>query len=489
MRPACILPTAPFDPDHNYSSSLEGEAVHRAMADADAVVIRHHLQKLLSSEQMEKSEASQKLLRYLAERALRGDTPKETEIAIDVFGRNATFNSAEDSLVRVGVRALRRRLHDYYAEAGQHDEMQFVIAKGGYRLTCVPREAAPAHDEAAPAPAAESSADLASPAPAAETEVTTSAGQSPRSRWIGHKWARTWVLGATALLLVSVSINAYLWLNRPKLTVDPMTAELARTPLWSGIVDSDRPLMLVLGDGFMYTNVDPLTGRVQLIRDRGINSSEELRVFLAANPSIAQGRGQRYTSMLQKSTAIGMASVLRLVSHPGREIEVRARDDLQVDDLQKYDIIYIGALSRLGPLAGHYELQSRYRYDPQSAGIRDIVTGKSFVPEGELTGKHTEYALAARFIGPGGHRIVILTPGGRNSGMLLTVRTFTSARELADVGRRLLASHAPLPDSFEALLSVTSFGQTDVAAEVLDVHALPNAVNGAAATPDDSPEK
>ena len=200
-------------------------------------------------------------------------------------------------------------------------------------------------------------------------------------------------------------------------------------------------------------------------------------MFLAQNPSIATGRGQRYTSMLQKSTAIGMASVLRLVSRPGRQIEVRARDDLQVDDLQKYDIVYIGPLSRLGPLAGHYELQSRYRYEQHTAAIRDIVTGKSFVPEGEITVKHTEYALAARFVGPSGNHIVILTPGGRNSGMLLTVRTFTSTQGLKELEKRLRAFHDPLPDSFEALLSVTSFGQTDVAAEVIAVHTLPKAVS------------
>jgi hypothetical protein len=145
-----------------------------------------------------------------------------------------------------------------------------------------------------------------------------------------------------------------------------------------------------------------------------------------------------------------------------------------VDDLQKYDIIYIGPLSRLGPLAGHYELQSRYRYDPQSTAIHDIVTGKSYLPEGEVTVKHTEYALAARFVGPGGNHIVILTPGARNSGMLLTVRTFTSPAGLENLEKRLHAFRDPLPDSFEAILSVTSFGQTDVAAEVLDVHVLPN---------------
>jgi hypothetical protein len=58
--------------------------------------------------------------------------------------------------------------------------------------------------------------------------------------------------------------------------------------------------------------------------------------------------------------------------------------------------------------------------------------------------------------------------------MLLTVRTFTSPASLEDLEKRLRAFRDPLPDSFEALLSVTSFGQTDVAAEVLAVHVLPN---------------
>jgi ankyrin repeat protein len=62
------------------------------------------------------------------------------------------------------------------------------------------------------------------------------------------------------------------------------------------------------------------------------------------------------------------------------------------------------------------------------------------------------------------------------------VLAFPSPESLRDIGRRLPAVHKQQPDSFEALLSVTSFGQTDVAAEILDVHALPNAVNEKAGT-------
>ena len=162
------------------------------MADADSVAIRQHLQQLLSSEPMEKSEASQKLLRYLAERALRGETPKETEIAIDVFGRDASFNSAEESLVRVAVRALRRRLHDYYTGPGQHDEVRFDIPKGGYRLDlrAARGRAGTGRDRGCrhSGKRAFSSGRLS---PAAEPAL-----DKPRNTWL-----RTWAVAATALLV------------------------------------------------------------------------------------------------------------------------------------------------------------------------------------------------------------------------------------------------------------------------------------------------
>ncbi len=428
-------------------------------SESEIDLARATLQKILTSEALQKSETSQRLLRYLAERALRGETPKEVEIAIDAFGRDASFNSGEESLVRVAVRGLRRRLDDYYNGAGQGDEWRFELPKGGYRLVWSKRDPA--------APVEEPQAD-AKPAPEG-SPGTLPARVVP---WLSPG-VRAWSVLATVFLGLSLALNVYQWQTRPRFGLDPKLAPLARSSFWSGIIDSDRPLMLVLGDGFMYTNVDPTTGRVQYIRDRAINSSEELRVFLSQNPSLAQGRGQRYTSMLQKSTALGMTSVLQLVSHPGRTVEVRLPDDVQADDIRRYDIVYLGPISRLGPLAGYYETQSRYRYDPALSAIRDTETNQSFLPDGPFTEKHTEYALAARFVGPSNNHIVILTPGTRNSGMGQIIRMFTAPEWLADLQKKLDAQGQE-SSSFEALLSVTSFRLTDVSGELLAVHRLPH---------------
>lgn len=429
------------------------------MTDWNSDLAQEALQKILASEAMQKSETSQRLLRYLAERGWRGETPKEVEIAIDVFGRDASFNSAEESLVRVAVRGLRLRLDEYYATSGQGDEWRLEVPKGGYRVAWSRHDPAATVGEPPPSPEPEPESPTVTPLPA----------PAPR----GSRWLKAWAFAATVLLMISVAFNVHQERASSGFAVDPSLAAIARTSLWSGIIDSNRPLMLVLGDGFMYTNIDPTTGRVQYIRDRAINSSEELRVFLSENPAIAQGRGQRYTSMLQKSTALGMTSVLRLVSHPGRTIEVRLPDDVQADDIQRYDIIYVGPISRLGPLAGYYETQSRYRYEPRQSAIRDTETGRSFLPDGPFTEKHTEYALAARFVGPNGNHIVILTPGTRNSGMLQIIRMVTTTEGLTDLQKKL-DEQGQDTRSFEALLSVTSFRLTDVAGEILAVSPLPH---------------
>jgi hypothetical protein len=239
------------------------------------------------------------------------------------------------------------------------------------------------------------------------------------------------------------------------------------------VVASRRPLTLVLGDLFMFTQVDPKTGRTLTVRDSEINSSEELRAFLANNPSFASGRGQRYVSMIQKSAAIGMAAILRIVDQPGRHVEVTARDELQPDQIRDNDIIYVGPLSGLGPLSGYYQLLSRYRYDATNSSLTDIETQKVLLPEGTLGGQRMDYALAAKFTGPTGNSIMIFTSGFRGAGVLQVVRTLTSPEGLSSFEAKLRAKSAAVPESFEALLTVTGFKQTDLAAEIIAVNELP----------------
>ena len=421
---------------------------------------------MLVSEQLGKSETCRKLVSYLVERSLRDEVPKETEIALDVFGKDTSFNGAEHSIVRVSVRTLRQKLAEYYAGPGRDDELHFDIPKGGYRLSATRREKAPSP------PTLSSTSVVPSPPAIPSTQSVPLPQSVPLERPHSRKvlWAATAVL---VVLAASVLFNIYQWNSARSVPSDPALARVQSSPVWADMVASDRPVTVILGDLFMFTQLDSQTGRTLTVRDAGINSSEELRAFLASNPSFATERGQRYVTMVQKTVAIGMASILHIVDRPGRRIEVAARDDVPVDEIRNNDIIYLGPLVRLGPLGGHYELRSRYRYNTEGSTITDVSSGKVFLPEGVLSAQHVDYALAAKFIGPTGNHIMIFTSGARNAGLLQIVRTLTSADGLAAVEKKLREKAPAVPDSFEALMTVTGFKQTDLAAEVVAVDALP----------------
>jgi len=120
--------------------------------------VRAALERILSSPVLEASDRRRAFLRFVVEETLAGraERLKGFTIAVAVFGRDESFDSQSDPVVRLEARRLRRDLDGYYVAAGQRDPLRIVIPKGSY----VPRferqdpvvqlPAAPAPPAAAP---------------------------------------------------------------------------------------------------------------------------------------------------------------------------------------------------------------------------------------------------------------------------------------------------------------------------------------------------
>src|SRR6185437_7986064 len=102
--------------------------------------------------------------------------------------------------------------------------------------------------------------------------------------------------------------------------------------------------------------------------------------------------------------------------------------------------IYVGPLTGLGPLLGYYESRSRYRFDPATSMLTDREAHKGFSAQGVLSAERLDYALAAKFLGPNGNYIMVLTAGMRNAGVLQIVRTVTSPAGLTRLESKLRAT-------------------------------------------------
>lgn len=75
-----------------------------------------------------------RFLRYIVEATVSGNASRlnQYSIAIDVMERDAEFNPATDSSVRVEAGRLRAKLREYYDSEGAEDAIRFHLPKGRY---------------------------------------------------------------------------------------------------------------------------------------------------------------------------------------------------------------------------------------------------------------------------------------------------------------------------------------------------------------------
>jgi adenylate cyclase len=95
------------------------------------------LERLLASAEFVASDRLKEFLRFVVEHRLAGraEALKAYTIALEVFGRDSTFDPQTDPVVRMEASKLRRRLERYYLGAGQDDPVRIDIPKGGYAPT------------------------------------------------------------------------------------------------------------------------------------------------------------------------------------------------------------------------------------------------------------------------------------------------------------------------------------------------------------------
>jgi Malectin domain len=195
---------------------------------------RAELDWLLESGALGRSANLVKVLRYVCEEtaAGRGDHIKEYAIAVEALGRRPDFDPQTDTIVRVTVHTLRKRLQDIYETGeGMSHTVRIVIPAGRYAVQFVhlletSRAAALAH---VPAPEADLALLAAAPpeSPAAPADPEGSA----RIPWL-------WF----AALVVVALVAATLWRDwRSSRSTDSQSA--------GGPVTINGPTYILFGKG------------------------------------------------------------------------------------------------------------------------------------------------------------------------------------------------------------------------------------------------
>ncbi|MEI8147166.1 MAG: hypothetical protein WCH83_17070 [Alphaproteobacteria bacterium] len=109
------------------------------MAEAESVPteaeVRDHLARILASPSFPAGSQTAKVLTFVVERTLAGDSAslKAYTIAVEALGRPADFDAESDSSVRVTMKRVRSSLEIYYGGIGRDEPLRIVLSPGSYR--------------------------------------------------------------------------------------------------------------------------------------------------------------------------------------------------------------------------------------------------------------------------------------------------------------------------------------------------------------------
>jgi len=419
---------------------------------AETESLREQAQRIASSGALGRSRSYARLLEFLVDCALAGRAPKELEIAMEVFGKGADFDPSQDSMVRVYAHNLRQKLEHYYATDGCDEPQQIALARGEYRVSL--SQPAPPIERGAAAGAPGYAAQTA-PAPAPAVPVPAA-----RPRWPAI---------AAMVLMLALGVLAGFGFAVSREHPPPSAAAIAASPIWQGLLDDDMPILIVVGDYYIFGERNEHGDVDRLVRDFNVGSRAQLDELLKHDPKLATKYMNLDLTYLPTGSAFALVDVLRVLYTAAKPVRVVSMSEMSDVDLKSSHIVYLGYISGLGKLEDFVFASSSlaigYTYDE----LRNTETGEMYASEAgmpEANRNYRDYALISTFPGPGGNQFVIVA-GTRDAGMMQAAHALSDPMFMKSIEDARPDAKSLQPPSFEMLYEVTGYGSTNLDARLV----------------------
>lgn len=396
----------------------------------DKKVKKEILDSVLKSEHFRKSTKYQELLCYLFNYAVEGEEIKESTIALEFFDKTDVFDPSWDSSVRAYISNLRKKLEHYYLTEGKDDEFQIVLPKGDYQIRF-----------------------LKSP------HSTNSASPSTRGLRVSY-----FLLVIALFLLITPLV--FFWGGKVALNKDQKRYIQKDDLIWGDILNSTKKSLIVLGDYYFFSM--PLdSGRHTYMRDVRINSDADLANFLESYPTYKSKASKTYHTYLEEHIAWSLFYIIPSLVHHRKDIELKLSSEVQLEDLQKYNIIYIGPYKSLNQLCT-VTRDLDFKYHPSQLDFFDRVENKplhySWATDHETQARN-DYAMVLKVYGTNDNTFMFFL-SQHDIGNISTVKRFSNPQFLEEMRMEIPSG------GFEALFEVKGIVRTDFEIRLLHVNEL-----------------
>jgi hypothetical protein len=310
--------------------------------------------------------------------ALTGQTEllKERILGVEIFGRHADYDTATDPIVRVTATEIRKRIEQYYQEAGHDQEIRLSLPSGSY----VPQFSLPAKSNGQ---ALVQVTPSGPPFPAESTHTDETETRLVRAPKTGVAFRM--ILAAALTILATAGYFAWRSLYPP----------MVKT-FWAPFVASGEPVLFCIADQNQYSNIK--------LRD-------------AADPQHETTLNDTLTTVVIDDVGplINIAGLLRTY---GKTYRVQAGANTSLTDLRRSPSVFIGAfdngwtLRLTAPLRYHFandpDMTRFWIEDREHPGKTQWVLVRDVQ---QRTGTYKDYAIVARFLDPNSDQYSLVVAG------------------------------------------------------------------------------
>ena len=412
-------------------------------------------QRIMESGVLGRSKNYSALLEYLIQCSLSGKSPKEIEIAVDVFNRGDSFDVSADSSVRVYIHQLRKKLDAYYQSNEKDTVFRIVIPKGQYTILAQQRT-------------------LISP-------VQLSRGGQRSNLRVNN--------GLLVAVIILMAVNLlYMGITGRGSTIE-ISQATSEHPVWNSVLQDDQPILIVMGDYYIFGELNANGNVARMVREFNVNSSSDLEEMQFTDFDRAENYLDLDLSYMPEGSAFALARIVPILQEGGKTVNISMMSDLTTADIRENHIVYIGYISGLEKLTDMTFSGSGLSLGRSYDELVNVQTQEYYTSDAGLPEEgqpFRDYGMFSTFPVSTDTQVVLIS-GMRDAGLMHTAQALSDSEALNDLVVAIDNDTDEAVASFEVLFEVLgidrmNFDANLVYAELLDTSQIwaipePNQLN------------
>jgi hypothetical protein len=331
----------------------------------------------------------------------------------------------KDTIVRVYIYNLRKKLDHYYSHEGKEDSVRIDIPKGHYDITFFQ------HDK-------------------------------PRKKIKKVKHLNSIVF---AILIVSniFFITRYIDDHYFR-SVD---SDIRENPIWGSFLTNGNTKQIVLGDHFFFIKDSHIREKRTIMRRDNINTLQEFETFKSQSSARSNYVRLRYP-MFPRNSVWPITDLITVFNEARQNFKLNYASNVTATDFKNDDLIFIGSFHTLSSFEQTFH-NSRFGFQVYPNKLWYFDESKdSLITKGEQGDpvyNHIDYGIVRKIPGPNG-KIIFTFTSFHETGTVGIVKYFTDPEALNELCTLFTAKFGHIPQYYEILFQASGYNRTVFTTEI-----------------------